>query len=226
MFFENNPEYDFPWLENTVSGYIRKHKISTVFLDYMEVTGGVEKNTKKTPAELLNDLAKFCKNTLAKKGIAVVAFAQANTNMEKKKLSEIDSESIKTSHTMHMKADTVIYMMEGVNEDMKYLNEANPGFNFASEYFNKYTKKGIYGKSMGDTIDPRRIRKLLIGEKNRADTSKRGLCVWCFVEDGNLRWHDLFVTDKNYRLVDIDPVTLPLPKPETDEESETVEAAA
>ena len=207
---EHCPDYDIKSLEQLVNNYIQEYKISTVFLDYMEVTDSMEKDTKKQPAELLNDLAKACRNNLASKGIAVVAFAQANSNIESKPLFELDGSCVKTSHTLHLKADTTLFMVEGTDNDIDCLTKVNGGVDFIRKFFDEYRDMGIYKGAFGSReIDPRRIRKILVGDKNRADSSKRGLCVWCFVENGTLRWHDLFVTDNCYRLQDIKPTVLP-----------------
>ena len=205
IFLENEPDYNLAKLGNLVSGHIKKDHIQALFLDYMEVTSSMS-DKYTDDVKVLNSLATYCKDNLATKDIAVIAFAQANKRLENINLCDIDSSSIKGSHTIHQKADVLMYLIPGGNDDQKTIHRANGYFPY--ETTDQYIDKGIYSDINAKTLNPERIRKILIGDKCRPDTSKRGLCVWCFIEDGTLRWHDLFVTDSEYRIRDMESTYL------------------
>ena len=58
------------------------------------------------------------------------------------------------------------------------------------------------------TINPERIRKVLLKGKIRNCSVPSGTCLWCYVEPGTLRWHDLFVTNLKYKLMDLKGVII------------------
>ena len=214
VFLVKESDYDRIKLGNLVDGYIKSHNIQAVFLDYMEVTSSMA-DKYKDDVKILNELAGYCKDVLSTKDIAMIAFAQANKNLGEMHLNEIDANCIKGSHTIHLKADVLIYLLPGGTHDYEYLLNANTYDDIKIHTaLSAYEDKGIYneryyqGMKNYKAPKPERIRKILIGDKCRPDTSKRGYCVWCFVEDGTLRWHDLFVTDSEYRLVNVAPTYL------------------
>ena len=179
-------------------------EIETVFIDYLEVTQALAEE-QSDPILALNNLAKLCKENLAKNK-AIIAMAQANTDLEDKKLGEIDANYIKGSHTLHQKADTLLFLMKGSDNDLKELTKANSGVNFEG-CFGKYEdlSKGV-GSAL--TINPERIRKVLLKGKTRGCSTTSGACLWCYVEPGTLRWHDLFVTNLKYELMDLKGVII------------------
>ena len=194
-------DYNFQSIRDIVNS---RDEIKTVFLDYLEVTPALSEE-QPDPILALNNLARLCKNDLAKNK-TIIAMAQSNIDLKDKKLGEIGAEYIKGSHTMHHKADTLLFLMKGSTNDLNYLIKANPTVNFG-EYFDEFEdlSKGV-GSAL--TINPDRIRKVLLKDKIRNCSVPSGTCLWCYVEPGTLRWHDLFVTDSEYKIFDVESTLL------------------
>lgn len=198
---KDDNDYNYQSLRDMVNS---DEEIETVFIDYLEVTQSLGEEQPDS-IRALNDLARLCKENLAKNK-AIIAMAQANIDLEDKKLGEIDANYIKGSHTLHQKADTLLFLMKGSDNDLKELTKANSGVNFEG-CFGKYEdlSKGV-GSAL--TINPERIRKVLLKGKTRGCSTTSGACLWCYVEPGTLRWHDLFVTDLKYELMDLKGVII------------------
>ena len=194
-------DYNFQSIRDMVNS---RDEIKTVVLDYLEVTPALSEE-QPDPILALNNLARLCKNDLAKNK-TIIAMAQSNIDLKDKKLGEIGAEYIKGSHTMHHKADTLLFLMKGSTNDLNYLIKANPTVNFG-EYFDEFEdlSKGV-GSAL--TINPDRIRKVLLKDKIRNCSVPSGTCLWCYVEPGTLRWHDLFVTDSEYKIFDVESTLL------------------
>ena len=201
IILKDDNDYNYQSLRDMVNS---DEEIETVFIDYLEVTQALAEE-QSDPILALNNLAKLCKENLAKNK-AIIAMAQANTDLEDKKLGEIDANYIKGSHTLHQKADTLLFLMKGSDNDLKELTKANSGVNFEG-CFGKYEdlSKGV-GSAL--TINPERIRKVLLKGKTRGCSTTSGACLWCYVEPGTLRWHDLFVTNLKYELMDLKGVII------------------
>ena len=165
---------------NILKAMVESNDFKTVFIDCLEVAPGLG-------AFDLEMLARFCKHTLAKSmNRAIIATAQANTSLERKKLSEISSDYIDVSNCLHHKADTLLFLVKGSQEDSIRLAKANPGKTFPE-------------------LEPERIRKILLKDKVKNCYAPSGTCLWGYF-DNTLRWHDLFVTDSDYKLVNLDDV--------------------
>lgn len=161
---------------NILKAMIGSNDFKTVFIDCLEVAPGLG-------AFDLEMLARFCKHTLAKSmRRAIIATAQANTELKRKKLSEISSDYIDVSNCLHHKADTLLFLIKGSQEDSIRLAKANPGKTFPE-------------------LEPERIRKILLKDKVKNCYAPSGTCLWGYF-DNTLRWHDLFVTDSNYEIID------------------------
>lgn len=161
---------------NILKAMVESNDFKTVFIDCLEVAPSLG-------AFHLEMLARFCKHTLAKNR-AIIATAQANTGLDRKKLSEINSDYIDVSNCLHHKADTLLFLIKGSQEDSIRLAKAN-----SREVF------------LGS--EPERIRKILLKDKTRNCSVPSGTCLWCYVEPGTLRWHDLFITDSEYKIIDL-----------------------
>ena len=156
---------------------VGSNDFKTVFIDCLEVAPGLG-------AFDLEMLARFCKHTLAKSmRRAIIATAQANTELKRKKLSEISSDYIDVSNCLHHKADTLLFLIKGSQEDFIRLAKANPGKSFPK-------------------LEPERIRKILLKDKVKNCYAPSGTCLWGYF-DNTLRWHDLFVTDSEYEIIDL-----------------------
>ena len=198
---KDDNDYNYQSLRDMVNS---DEEFETVFLDYLEVTPALIEEQPDTIL-ILNNLARLCKNDLAKDR-AVIAMAQANTYLEDKKLGEIGADNIKGSHTMHHKADTLLFLMKGSAFDYKYLTRANPNVDFEG-YFDEF--EGL-SKKVGKvlTINPERIRKVLLKGKIKGCSVPSGTCLWGYVEPDTQRWHDLFATDSDYKLVNLKGVII------------------
>lgn len=201
IFFKYDNDYNYQSLRDMVNS---DEEFETVFIDYLEVTQALGEEQPDS-IRALNDLARLCKENLAKNK-AIIAMAQANTDLKDKKLKEIDANCIKGNHMIHHKADTLLYLMKGSTNDLNYLIKANPTVNFG-EYFDEF--EGLsQGVGSALTINPERIRKVLLKDKIRNCSVPSETCLWCYVEPGTLRWHDLFATDSDYKLVNLNGVIL------------------
>lgn len=163
---------------NILKAMVGSNDFKTVFIDCLEVAPGLG-------AFDLEMLARFCKHTLAKSmKRAIIATAQANTSLERKKLSEISSDYIDVSNCLHHKADTLLFLIKGSQEDSIRLAKANPGKTFPE-------------------LEPERIRKILLKDKVKYCYAPSETCLWGYF-DNTLRWHDLFVTDSDYKIIDVE----------------------
>ena len=201
IILKNDDDYNFQSIRDMVNS---RDEVKTVFLDYLEVTPALSEE-QPDPILALNNLARLCKNDLAKNK-TIIAMAQANSILENKKLGEIGGDCIKGSHTMHHKADTLLFLMKGSQDDYKRLVKANPDESI-QEYFYEFKDSHI-GVGSEFTLKPERIRKILLKDKIRNCSVPSGTCLWCYVEPGTLRWHDLFVTDSEYKIIDVESTLL------------------
>ena len=176
IYLKDCKDYD----SNILKAMVESDDFKTVFIDCLEVAPSLG-------AFDLEMLARFCKHTLAKSmNRAIIATAQANTSLERKKLSEISSDYIDVSNCLHHKADTLLFLVKGSQEDSIRLAKANPDKTFPE-------------------LEPERIRKILLRDKVKNCYAPSGTCLWGYF-DNTLRWHDLFVTDSDYKLVNLDDV--------------------
>lgn len=174
IFLKDCRDYD----SNILKAMVESDDFKTVFIDCLEVAPSLG-------AFHLEMLARFCKHTLAKSmRRAIIATAQANTSLEKKKLSEINSDYIDVSNCLHHKADTLLFLIKGSKEDSVRLAKANPGITFPE-------------------LEPERIRKILLKDKVKNCSAPSGTCLWGYF-DNTLRWHDLFLTDSEYKIIDVE----------------------
>ena len=176
IYLKDCKDYD----SNILKAMVESDDFKTVFIDCLEVAPGLG-------AFDLEMLARFCKHTLAKSmKRAIIATAQANISLERKKLSEISSDYIDVSNCLHHKADTLLFLIKGSKEDSVRLAKANPGKTFPE-------------------LEPERIRKILLRDKVKNCYAPSGTCLWGYF-DNTLRWHDLFATDSDYKLINLDDV--------------------
>lgn len=172
IFLKDCRDYD----SNILKAMVESNDFKTVFIDCLEVAPSLG-------AFHLEMLARFCKHTLAMNR-AIIATAQANTDLDRKKLSEINSDYIDVSNCLHHKADTLLFLINGSQEDSIRLAKANPGKTFSE-------------------LEPVRIKKILLKDRVKNCDAPSGTCLWGYF-DNTLRWHDLFVTDSEYKIVDVE----------------------
>lgn len=174
IYLKDCKDYD----SNILKAMVESDDYKAVFIDCLEVAPSLG-------TFQLEMLARFCKHTLAKTmRKAIIATAQANTSLERKKLSEISSDYIDVSNCLHHKADTLLFLIKGSQEDSIRLAKANPGKTFPK-------------------LEPERIRKILLKDKVKNCYAPSGTCLWGYF-DNTLRWHDLFVTDSDYKIIDVE----------------------
>ena len=173
IFLKKCEDYDCGLLRTMVES----DDFKTVFLDCLEVA------PSSGEKEHLEEIAYYCKHTLAKNR-TIIATAQANTSLERKKLSEINSDYIHVSNSLHKEADTLLFLMKGSYDDYERLSKAN-------------------SREISLGLEPEYIRKILVKDKTKNCSVPSGTCLWRYVEPGTLRWYDLFMTDSEYKIIDL-----------------------
>ena len=193
LFLERNANFNVSYLWRTVEDYKKEYDIHSVILDYIELNpsliGEYTNNTKGMGVredQVLLDLSTNLKNIAEDIDVFMMAFTQ--TTDEARRDGVRDQRAVKGARSLPNKADVGIVSFEP-------------------------TKKEL------EKIEPVLMRKGLVNHKypnicysfykNRGGIQGyKDIKVWGYQDLGTMEYQDMFCTDKDYKLVNINPTII------------------
>jgi len=192
IYIESNDDYSILWLKNTIEKYKREQNIELVTLDYIETTTALESEyAQKTrgikPREdlVLLGLSKSLKSIANAQNICIIAYTQVNDN------AYVDmarnNRAISGCKALPNKADIAYTVFQPTDKEKKLIE---PYENKLKGYKSKLHANAVY------TI-----------YKNRGG-KYNAIKLWTYVNLGNMEVVELFTTDMNYNLINIESTTI------------------
>ena len=189
IFLENEPNYSVEFFYSIVEQHILEHNIGAVVVDYIESTPAliseyakITKGMDISETQVLFNLSVELKNIAKRFNIFVKAYTQISDNA-RRDWQIRDSGAIKGSKSLQMKADLGIVAMRPVEKELKLVEDiiAKNGSFEPNIVINVY-------KNRGGNYPPVRI--------------------FGIVNLGNMKFSDLFVTDWNYKQINVSRANL------------------
>ena len=189
IYLENEPNYSVEFFYSIVEQHVLEHNIGAVVVDYIESTPAliseyakITKGMDISETQVLFNLSVELKNIAKRFNIFVKAYTQISDNA-RRDWQIRDSGAIKGSKSLQMKADLGIVAMRQVEKELKLVEDiiAKNGAFEPNIVINVY-------KNRGGNYPPVRI--------------------FGIVNLGNMKFSDLFVTDWNYKQINVSRANL------------------
>lgn len=193
IWLEYVPEYDVNTLTEIIEMHKINHNIDHVWFDYIHVTVeliseyGAESNGSRMVVredQVLASLSNKLKNLSREFDVSIDAGTQVNENIKDEKMR--DTSVVRGAKSLVDKADSASVATRPTEKELKATEEIR------REFF-------------GDESMPNLIYNVY---KNRGGKWVE-IKIWIYVDYDTMRMHDLFVTDKNNKLItDIEPLVI------------------
>ena len=189
IYLENEPNYSVEFFYSIIEQHVLEHNIGAVVVDYIESTPAliseyakITKGMDISETQVLFNLSVELKNIAKRFNIFVKAYTQISDNA-RRDWQIRDSGAIKGSKSLQMKADLGIVAMRPVEKELKLVEDiiAKNGAFEPNIVINVY-------KNRGGNYPPVRI--------------------FGIVNLGNMKFSDLFVTDWNYKQINVSRANL------------------
>ena len=210
LYMEDQPNFDAQWMWKTVEYYKKEYDICMVCLDYLEITASLTnefiKNggTKGKDDICLINFTNELKQIVNKFNITMVFYTQSINSSLIEKLDWYDNNTIKGCSNLHVKCDAGLTVFPPT---AKMLDQMEEVIQVANRRLRKEGHKGNYKPNAVYTL-----------YKNRM-TGYRNIRIWCYLDQGNGRIQELFVTDKENNIVDIDKTIIKVRDSKNEKES-------
>ena len=194
LFLEDEEDFDVNFLWQTIERYKINHNIKMVCLDYIELNGALVSEyvsvTKGMPAredQILLNLSKNCKAICKKYDLTMIAYTQ--TNDEGRRQEARDQTAVKGGKSLPNKADFGITAFEPTKKELELLEP-------------------LIEKNMTRGIGVKKIPNICYTIYKNRHFPIKNIKIWGVQDLGTGRFTDCFCTDKYYKWVDIEPITM------------------
>lgn len=187
LFLEHKAEVNLTYLWQTIREYKENYDIYGVGIDYIELNSALitefTNNTKGMGVredQILLNLSKNIKDIAEEIDTFVMAFTQ--TTDEARRDGIRDQRAVKGARSIPNKADFGIVSFEPTAKELEKLEPV-------------LRRKGL--------IEHKVPNICYSFYKNRSGSERKDIKVWGYQDLGTMEYHDLFCTDKDYKLVNI-----------------------
>ena len=193
LYQEHNPNFSVSYLWKTIEDYKKQHDIVAVGLDYIELNpsliGEYTNNTKGMGVredQVLLDLSTNLKNIAEDIDVFMMAFTQ--TTDEARRDGIRDQRAVKGARSLPNKADVGVVVFEPTKKELGKIDAI-------------VTRKGIVRYKTPNICHS--FYKLRGGIQQHKDIK-----VWGYQDLGTMEYVDMFCTDKDYKLVNVNPTKI------------------
>lgn len=196
LFLEDKPDFDAQWMWNTIERYKQEYNISLVCLDYLEITPSLTNEfvksggTKNKDDICLISFTNELKQIVNKFKVTMIFYTQSINSSLVEKLDWWDNNTIKSCSNLHVKCDAGLTVFPPTPKMLDKMSDI-------IQVANRKLRKLGYGSC---NYKPNAIYTLY---KNRM-TSYRNVRLWCYLDNGTGQLIELFATDREDNIVDID----------------------
>ena len=185
IWLEYVPDYDAATLENIIEEHVDLHGVKHVFFDYIHTTTQLISEYQQAASariqiredQVLGDLSRRLKDMTRKFDVCIESWTQVSGDFKNE--ANRDQTIIRGSKAVADKIDLGSITSEPTQKEYKLIE------NYLKHSFNQKI--------------PNRVISVY---KNRGGRYNR-VKIWLYVDYNTMRVHDLFVTDYNYKLIDI-----------------------
>lgn len=192
LFLVDEEDISVTFLWNIIEEYKLKYNIYAVAVDYIEITSGMigefVQDTKGMTARedmVLLNLSKNLKNMARKLDVFINAFTQTTDEARRDEIR--DQRAVKGARSLPNKVDAGIVTFEPTNKELEKLEP-------------------IMEKITG-LVKSKTPNICYSFYKNRGGSIKN-IKIWGYQNLGNMEYYDLFCTDNNYKLLNINPTKI------------------
>ena len=203
IYLENEPNYSCDFFWDIVEQHVTNHNIGALIVDYLEMTPALASEYSQMTRgmqvkedQVLFNLSTQLKNIAKAYKIYVKGYTQISENARRDYRIR-DSGAIKGCKSLQMRADLAMCTFRPDKEELALIKE--------------YLEER---KAIGKPVTTPNI--IIHVYKNRG--GKRVMIkIWGHVDLGTMVYQDLFVTDWNYKVISINPISLRYIAPEEGE---------
>lgn len=195
LFMEHKPDFGVTYLWRIAEEYKSNYDIHTIGLDYIELNSTLiseyTNNTKGMGVredQILLDLSINLKNIAEYHDLFMMAFTQ--TTDEARRDGVRDQRAVKGARSIPNKADVGIVSFEPTKKELEKIDPI-------------LTRKGLVNHKYPNIC--------YSFYKNREGIHEhKNIKVWGYQDLGTMRYQDMFCTDKDYKLINVNPTKIEL----------------
>jgi len=193
LFLEHNANFNTTYLWRIVEDYKKKFDIHSVILDYIELNAALiadySNNTKGMGIredQVLLDLSTNLKNIAEDLDVFMMSFTQ--TTDEARRDGVRDQRAVKGARSIPNKADIGIVSFEPTKKELEKIDSI-------------LARKGL--------VDYKYPNICYSFYKNRGGIQEhKNIKVWGYQDLGNMNYQDMFCTDKDCKLINVNPTKI------------------
>jgi replicative DNA helicase len=193
LYLENKPNFNVSYLWQIIDEYKTNYDIYAVGIDYIELNSAlISEFTNDTRGmgvredQILLSLSKNIKDIAEELDVFIMAFTQ--TTDEARRDGIRDQRAVKGARSLPNKADIGIVSFEPTNKELEKLEPI-------------LKRKGLVAHKYPNIC--------YSFYKNRGGVQKfKEIKVWGYQDLGNMQYEDLFCTDKDLKLININPTII------------------
>lgn len=193
LYQEHNPNFSVSYLWRIIEEYKKQYNIYSVGLDYIELNpsliGEYTNNTKGMGVredQILLDLSTNLKNIARDIDVFIMAFTQ--TTDEARRDGIRDQRAVKGARSLPNKADVGVVSFEPTKKELEKIDPI-------------VVRKGLVNHKYPNICHS--FYKIRGGIQQHKDIK-----VWGYQDLGTMEYEDMFCTDKNYKLVNVNPTKI------------------
>jgi hypothetical protein len=196
VFLEDKPDYDASWMWKTVEYYKQEYNICLVCLDYLEITPSINSEyvrnggTKGKDDIALITFTNELKQMVNRFNITMIFYTQSIKTSDVEKMDYWDNNCIKGCANLHVKVDVGLTVFPPTPKMLDTMSEVIQSHN------RKLRKK----EGISFNHNPNAIYTLY---KNRI-TQIKEIKIWGYLDNGTGRFIEMFVTDRENNVIDLD----------------------
>lgn len=195
LFLEHNANFNVSYLWQIIEHYKKNYDVHSIGLDYIELTSALiaefTSNTRGMGVredQILLDLSKNIKNIAEDFDVFMMAFTQ--TTDEARRDGVRDQRAVKGARSLPNKADVGIVSFEPTKRELEKIDVITKRKGLVSHKFPNICYS--FYKNRGGIQEHKEIK------------------VWGYQDLGTMEYEDVFCTDKDYKLVNVNPTEIVL----------------
>lgn len=193
LFLENKPNFSVSYLWHIIEEYKISNDIYAIGLDYVELNSAlISEYTNSTRGmgvredQILLSLSKNIKDIAEELDVFMMAFTQ--TTDEARRDGIRDQRAVKGARSLPNKADVGIVSFEPTTKELEKLESI-------------IKRKGLVSHKLPNIC--------YSFYKNRGGVQEhKDIKVWGYQNLGTMEYHDLFCTDKDYKIINVNPTKI------------------
>ena len=200
LFFEDKADYDASWMWQTVQYYKEEYNICMVCLDYLEITpsinaeyvrNGGTRNKDDIALIVFSNELKLIANKFK---ITFIFYTQSINTGLVEKLDFWDNNCIKGCSNLHVKTDCAWTVYSPTPKMLDIMSDV-------IQVANRRLRKSGYGSF---NYKPNVIYTIYKNRKSELKNFK----IWCYLDNGTGELIELFCTDRENNVIDIDRTSI------------------